>query len=159
MRLARLITGAAALAVSLATQAQLKPSGSETPQRPSADVTKLDPVTAKEKAAREAAERWLALLDKKEYGKAWDECATLFQERVTRQQWVDGLPASRDVFGAVKFRRSALSTYKTSLPGAPDGEYVTLGFATSFEAKEDAEELMTMVLEKGAWRATGYLIK
>lgn len=159
MNPARLIAGAAALALSFATHAQLKLPGPGVAPLPSAGVTKPDAVAAKEKAAREAAERWLALLDKKEYGKAWDECATLFQERVTRQQWVGGLPTSRGAFGAVKFRRSALTTYKTSLPGAPDGEYVTLGFTTSFETKEDAEELMTMVLEKGAWRATGYLIK
>lgn len=159
MKFARLITGALALALSFATQAQLKPSGAEQPAWPPAAATKSDEVAAKEVAAREAAEKWLVLLDKKEYGKAWDECARLFQERVTRQQWVEGLPASRDALGAVKFRRSALAAYKTSLPGAPDGEYVTLGFTTSFEKKEDAEELMTMVFEKGTWRATGYLIK
>lgn len=159
MKFARPISGALALALSLATQAQLKPPGTETPTWPPAAATKTDAVAAKEVAAREVAEKWLVLLDQKEYGKAWDECATLFQQRVTRQQWMEGMPASRGALGAVKFRRSALAAYKTSLPGAPDDEYVTLGFTTSFEKKEDAEELMTMVFEKGTWRPTGYLIK
>jgi len=159
MKFARPLSGALALVLSFATQAQLKPSGTEALTWPPPGVTKTDAVAAKEAAAREAAEKWLVLLDKKEYGKAWDECSVLFQKRVTRQQWEEGLPASRGSLGAVKFRRSALATYKTSLPGAPDGEYVTLGFTTSFEKKEDAEELMTMVFEKGTWRATGYLIK
>jgi hypothetical protein len=159
MNFTRLIAGAAALGLSLAVQAQLKPSGPGTPPLPPPGVTNLDAVAAKEVAAVEAAERWLAMLDKEQYGKAWDECATLFRQRVTREQWVKSLPKTRGVAGKVKARRSELSSYKTSLPGAPDGEYVSVRFSTSFEKKDDAKELMTMVFEKGAWRPVGYGIQ
>jgi hypothetical protein len=78
---------------------------------------------------------------------------------VTRQQWVDGLPATRKPFGAMKSRKFEIAVYKTSLPGAPDGEYVTLRFISTFEKKGQAEELLTLVLENGVWRTTGYQIK
>jgi hypothetical protein len=38
--------------------------------------------------------------------------------------------------------------YKTSLPGAPDGEYVVLIFNTVFENKKAAVETVTMTPEK-----------
>ena len=113
----------------------------------------------KELIAQGAAEKWLELLDRGEYGKAWDQCAQLFRERVTREQWTSSLPGTRAPFGAVKSRKVDAAAYKTSLPGAPDGEYVTVRFRTAFEKKESAEELVTLSYEGGAWRPTGYFIR
>jgi hypothetical protein len=78
---------------------------------------------------------------------------------VTREQWVSSLPATRAPFGAAKSRQVDAAAYRTSLPGAPDGEYVTVRFRTKFEKKENAEELVTLAYEDGAWKPTGYLIK
>jgi hypothetical protein len=51
-------------------------------------------------------------------------------------------------------------TYKTSLPGAPDGEYVIIQFETSFENKKIAIETVTPMMDKdGNWRVSGYYIK
>jgi hypothetical protein len=50
--------------------------------------------------------------------------------------------------------------YATSLPGAPDGEYVVIQFETSFENKNDAVETVTpMKDEDGKWRVSGYFIR
>jgi hypothetical protein len=43
---------------------------------------------AKQAAAVKAAEAWLALIDKAEYDKSWDEAAPAFKEKVPRSQWV-----------------------------------------------------------------------
>ena len=43
----------------------------------------------RELAAQAAGEKWLGLLDRGEYAKAWEECAQLFRQRVTREQWVE----------------------------------------------------------------------
>ena len=52
------------------------------------------------------------------------------------------------------------STYTTSLPGAPDGEYVVIQFSTSFAKKMQIIETVTPMLEKdGVWRVSGYYIK
>jgi hypothetical protein len=48
----------------------------------------------------------------------------------------------------------------TSLPGAPDGDYVVIRFATSFEKKKSAIETVTPMRERnGTWRVSGYYIK
>ena len=113
----------------------------------------------KELAAQAAADKWLALIDRGEYGKAWDDCSRLFRERVTRAQWIDSLPSTRAPFGAAKSRSVELAAYRASLPGAPDGQYVTVRFRTNFEKKEGAEELVTLHFEDGLWRPTGYSIR
>jgi len=149
---------AALLGVAGATQAQLKPPGPATPPLPpsSAEGQQNEAQAFKELAARVAAERWLAILDAGEYGKAWDQCAKAFRDKVTREQWVEGIPKTRGPLGAAKSRQADVSSYKSSLPGMPEGEYVTVRFATTFEKKDNAQELVTMVYEGGAWRPLGY---
>ena len=158
MKIARGLALAVLLGVLGASQAQLKPSAPATPPLPASqpDALKNEALAIKGLAARAAAEKWLALLDNGEYGTAWDQCSKLFRERVTRTQWVEGLPNNRGALGAMKSRRYESWTYKTSLPGTPQGEYMTLQFTTGFEKKDDAEELVTMVFEDGEWRALGY---
>lgn len=145
-----------------AAQAQMK----STPTIPTAPSTGSVTLPAgdssnafKEIAAQAAAEKWLTLIDRGEYGAAWDQCAQLFRERVTRQQWIDSLPNTRAPFGAVKSRKVDAAGYKSSLPGAPDGQYVTVRLRTGFEKKESAEELVTLSFEDGVWKPTGYFIR
>jgi hypothetical protein len=47
----------------------------------------------------------------------------------------------------------------SSLPGAPDGEYVVLQFDSSFANKQVAVETVTAVFEDGVWRVVGYFIR
>lgn len=144
-------------AATTVAQTQLPP-----PSTPGASVTMPSGDSShafRELAAQAAGEKWLAMLDRGEYGKAWDECAQLFRQRVTREQWVDSLPAARGSFGPVRSRKVEVAAFKTSLPGAPDGQYVTVRYRTSFEMKDGAEELMTLAFEDGVWRPTGYFIR
>ena len=147
--------------------AQLKPPADMTPTKPatapapaSPSTPVADPATAaKETAAAKAAEAWLKLIDAADYGKAWDECAPLFKEKVTRQQWVDGIPKNRAEFGAFQTRKVDGAVYRKSMPGAPEGEYVSLRFTSSFEKNPTAEELVTLMYQNGAWRPLGYLLR
>ena len=138
--------------------AQLKPPGpGVTPLPPAAaEAKKAEAQAAKEAAARTAAEKWLAVLDSGNYGKAWDQTAKAFRKNVTRQQWVESLPKTRGALGAAKSRAVEVSSYKASLAGMPEGDYVTVRFSTNFEKKDDAQELVTLVHEGGAWRPLGY---
>jgi hypothetical protein len=138
--------------------AQLKPPGPDvTPLPPApADAKKAEAQAAKETAARAAAEKWLAVLDAGDYGKAWDQTAKAFRNNVTRQQWVESLPKTRGALGAAKSRTAEVSSYKSSLAGMPDGDYVTVRFSTVFEKRSEAQEIVTLVLEDGAWRPLGY---
>ena len=141
-----------------AAEAQLKPPGPGATPQPAApaEAQKLEAQAAKELAARAAALKWLAILDAGDYGAAWDQTAKAFRDNVKREQWVESLPKTRGALGAAKSRAVEVSSYKASLAGMPEGDYVTVRFSTSFEKKSDAQEIVTLVYEDGAWRPLGY---
>jgi hypothetical protein len=62
--------------------------------------------------------------------------------------------------GKLLSRKLKSATYKTTMPGAPDGEYVVIQYDSSFEHKQAAVETVTPMLDKdGKWRVSGYYIK
>ena len=85
----------------------------------------------KEKAAVRAAESWLTLIDMGEYSKSWQEAAEYFRDSVEHDQWGKMLQSIRTPLGKVISRKLKTKTYKTSLPGTPDGQYVIVQFETS----------------------------
>ena len=112
------------------------------------------------KDALTAAENWLAIIDKGEYEESWKEAAEYFKTAVSQNQWVNSLQAVRKPLGKLNSRTVKSETYKTSLPGAPDGEYMVIKFTTSFENKKSAIETVTPMKDKnGRWRVSGYFIK
>ena len=114
---------------------------------------------AEEKAVA-AAQDWLALVDQGEYAESWQHAAELFKKVVTQEQWEHSMLAFREPLGSVVSRGLKSSTYETSLPGAPDGEYVVIQYSTSFENKKSAVETVTPMLDPdGRWRVSGYYIK
>jgi hypothetical protein len=114
----------------------------------------------KEKAAVAAAEEWLSLVDSGNYGQSWREAAVYFKNAVTEEKWAQSLKAVRNPLGKLISREVKSTIYSTSLPGAPDGEYVVIQFEASFENKKSAVETVTPMLEKdGSWRVSGYYIK
>jgi Protein of unknown function (DUF4019) len=139
-------------------QAQLKPPSDMTAPAKPAPVA--DPVIeAKEAAAAKVAAEWLKLIDSGDYAKAWEACAPLFREKVTRQQWVDGVPKNRAEYGNFKSRKLAGTAYRQSLPGAPDGDYVTARFISEYEKNAAADEIVSLTYQAGAWRPLGYLLR
>ena len=114
----------------------------------------------KEKAAVSSAEKWLRMIDEEKYAESWKDAAELFRNAVTPEQWEQSLRAVRKPLGKLLSRTVKSKTYKTSLPGAPDGEYVVIQFSTSVERKKSAVETITPMREKdGKWRVSGYYIK
>ena len=112
------------------------------------------------KDALAAAENWIAMIDKGEYAESWEEAAEYFKTAVSQNQWVNLLQGVRKPLGKLNSRTVKSKTYKTSLPGAPDGEYVVIQFTTSFENKKSAIETVTPMKDKdGKWRVSGYFIK
>ena len=114
----------------------------------------------KEKAAVLAAEKWLAVIDKGQYDESWKQAAGFFKSAVKQDQWVQSLQAVRKPLGKLISRQVKSRKYTTSLPGAPDGEYVVIEFETSFKNKKSAVETVTPMMERdGSWRVSGYYIK
>jgi hypothetical protein len=113
-----------------------------------------------ETAAVAAAEAWLSLVDAGEYAESWEEAAQVFKSAVTQEQWVRTMHTLRDPLGKNTSRELKSKRYQTSLPGAPDGEYVIIQFQASFENKTSAVETITPMLDKdGKWRVSGYYMK
>lgn len=110
--------------------------------------------------ATESANHWLTLVDDGNYEGSWNTAAPLFKNHVLKNQWAQMLQATRAPLGKVLFRNVKSAVYKTSLPGAPDGQYVVIQYESSFEHKKSAIETVTPSLgTDGRWRVSGYFIK
>jgi len=116
--------------------------------------------TAAEKAAEDSASKWLGLVDAGDYASSWDEAAQYFKNAVSKEQWTEKVKAVREPLGKINSRKLTSATYKTSLPGDPDGEYVVIQYDYSFEHKKSATETVIPMLDKdGQWRVSGYFIR
>ena len=113
----------------------------------------------KETQAKRAALAWLALIDATQYGASWQEAASLFKSQVGKPAWIKAVTAARRPLGALVTRELSSATYATSLPGAPDGEYVVLQFTTRFENKARAVETVTPMMDGNRWRVAGYYVR
>ena len=83
-----------------------------------------------------------------------------FKSALPRDRWADSLHKARDPLGALAQRTVLSTTFATSFPGAPDGNYAIVLFRTSFAKKTDATETVTLEREAdGAWRVVGYVIR
>ena len=115
---------------------------------------------AAEKAARAAAQGWLAQIDGGKYADSWKDSSSFFRGALTEKAWVDALNAARKPLGSTLSRKQIKAENVKSLPGAPDGNYVVMQFNSSFGNKKAAVETVTFMQEKdGKWRAAGYYIK
>lgn len=88
-----------------------------------------------ETVAVQAAQAWLSLVDGSQYVVSWKTAASYFKNAITEAQWQQAMAAVRAPLGAVQSRQLASTQFMTSLPGAPDGEYVVIQYQTSFESK------------------------
>lgn len=122
-------------------------------------MTQADETGAQE-AGVAAAKSWLDLVDQHKYAESWQDAAAYFRNAVAQQEWAKTLEATRTPLGAVVSRTLDGASYRTSLPGAPDGEYVIATFHTEFQNKKEAVETVVPMKEKdGSWRVSGYFIR
>lgn len=113
-----------------------------------------------QREATEAAKAWLELIDTGRVDDSWEAAAGFFKNAVKKEQWRDMMAAVRGPLGNVLSRELTSVEYRTTLPGAPDGEYVVVQFATSFEHKKSAVETVTPMRGRdGTWRVSGYFIR
>jgi hypothetical protein len=113
-----------------------------------------------EKIALEAASAWLGIIDNGGYDESWELTAELFKGAVEKETWDKQMNAVRKPLGKLISREVIKKEYMTSVPGAPDGEYVLIQYSTSFENKKKAIETVTPMKDKdGEWRVSGYYIK
>jgi hypothetical protein len=115
---------------------------------------------AAEKLAIESAQSWLDIIDGGNYAKGWEEAAAAIKSAVSQADFEKSLRAVRPPLGKVLSRKIKSQQYSTSMPGAPDGEYVVIQYDTTFENKAHGVETITPMLAKdGKWKVSGYYIR
>jgi hypothetical protein len=115
---------------------------------------------AAEADAAAAASAWLALLDAGKYGEAWEAAAARMRSAAQKQQFARSFGVVRDPLGKPTTRELKDAKYRECLPGAPDGRYVVIHYATTFENKKAAVETLALTQEPdGKWRVSGYFIR
>jgi hypothetical protein len=111
-------------------------------------------------AATSAAESWLKLVDEAQYDASWTNAASAFRGAVSTEAWSKAAGTVRGQVGKLLSRKLSSAQYTTTMPGAPDGKYVIIQYATSFENKASAVETVTPMQDSdGSWRVAGYFVK
>ncbi|HEX8904732.1 MAG TPA: DUF4019 domain-containing protein [Longimicrobiaceae bacterium] len=110
--------------------------------------------------ASAAADAWLERLDAGDVDATWEGTSSLFRQLVDQPKWASSYEQVTAIFGRALSRELGTTEYRTSIPGAPDGEYVVLEYMTEFERKKEAVETVVVALDlDGAWRVGGYFVR
>jgi hypothetical protein len=110
--------------------------------------------------AQAAADSWLALIDAGNSAESWEQAAAFFRAAITKGKWQEAVQAARSPFGRLQQRMFKSAEPATSLPGAPDGQYMVIQYEAKFEHKAKALETVSTQLETdSSWRVIGYFIQ
>jgi len=109
--------------------------------------------------ATDDAKSWVELLDAKDYPQSWNAASAFFQSHISEAQWEKAVQTALGPLGTLVSRSVASADFATTLPGAPDGQYVVVKFNTKFTHKAAATETVTMMLENGSWKSAGYYVR
>ena len=112
----------------------------------------------REKEVRAAAEEWLGLIDSADYAAAYAAEPPRLRAAATPEQFVRSMQSRRQPFGRVLSRKFIGAAYTRKLTGAPDGNYESILFRTSFENKKVAAERVILSRESDGWRVVDYRV-
>ena len=118
-----------------------------------------DPHAAEELAAERQALGFLGYLDQGRYADSYAYTGMLIRAQLDREAFASQIQKTRAGTGALQSRELIDAGYATSVPGAPEGQYVILHYHASFANRQDAVETVTLAFAKGYWRVSGYYIK
>ncbi|MGC2398533.1 MAG: DUF4019 domain-containing protein [Acidobacteriaceae bacterium] len=118
-----------------------------------------DAHAADEQAAERQALGFLGYLDNGRFADSYAYTGMLIRSSLDQQTFASKVENARAGVGALQGRDLIDASYTTSVPGAPEGQYVILHYHASFANRPDAVETITLALAKGYWRVSGYYIK
>jgi len=112
------------------------------------------PAAIAESPASEAARRWLALVDARQWPESFTATTKSFQTLNTLEMWQSASVGGRVPLGRVLSRRLVADE---SVPAPPNG-YRVVRFRTDFAAKLGAIETLSLAREGDGWKVAGYVI-
>ncbi|WP_420141010.1 DUF4019 domain-containing protein [Sphingomonas sp.] len=123
-----------------------------------ADDPRADAPSAQALAQSEvvqSAKAWLELVDAARWAESYAATGQSFRAQNTLDLWATTSEKVRVPLGRV-VSRVALS--EESIPAPPDG-YQLVRFRTTFAAKPNATETLSLARQDGAWKVAGYYIE
>ena len=107
-----------------------------------------------------AAETWLQLVDAGETSNAWNGVSAYMKATIDQGQFQKALAAIDSALGKVARRELGSTQLLSSMPSAPDGQYVVLRYEAERERKKSAIETVIPMLDvDGKWRVSGYDVR
>jgi hypothetical protein len=125
----------------------------------SAQQVSADPHTAEEQAAERQALGFLGYLDNGRFADSYAYTGMLIRSQLDREVFASQVEKARTGTGALQARELIDAGYSTTVPGAPEGQYVVLHYRSSFANRPDTVETLTLAMAKGYWRVDGWYIK
>lgn len=110
-------------------------------------------------AAQRAAESWLALVDRGQYGASWDSAATVFKRAGTPAQWTEAVRQVRDQAGPLESRSFQRLQVTNTLGNFPPGEYAILQYHTAKGGRAVGETVIMQQDGARGWRLAAYLVR
>lgn len=143
------IVGGSVMTISLALLALSSLSGpGQAPAVPFTTATAVSPTPASETAAVEAAQQFLALVDRDDWTASWQATHKSFQLLNTVEWWADASQKVRGEMGTLRSRELATVNFR---PTPPNG-YWTVTFKANYSKKGSAVETVQLASENGGWK-------
>lgn len=108
--------------------------------------------------AQQAAEQWLALMDKNRWEDSWAQSGATFKTAIDAKGWRTAGSDARSGFGSLESRHMITGVRSTALPGVPAGDYHVFQFKARFTQGE-AFETVVVSFEDGQWKGMTYFIR
>ena len=111
-------------------------------------------------AAQVTAREWLVLIDRGDAKASWEAASKKFRDALSLSAWTDALKKNRFPLGSVLDRSTVKTSFQTTFPGVPEGEYALVSYRTRFANTLQGHETVTLEREAdGNWRVLGYFVR
>jgi len=117
------------------------------------------PDSDKVEQAEPIGTEFLTLVDSGKYAESWQSSASLMQEKIAKNDWVEKLSKARNLSGGLIQRVQKSASYSTEAQDSPEGEYIMLIYESDFQRAEDVSEYVTVMLEGDTWKVAGYFMQ
>ena len=117
------------------------------------------PAPQEDVRADRAARQWLAVVDRGEYERSWQQASAMFRNGIDQGAWIEAVGNARADTGAPSKRKLVSIAYTRKLPGVRDNDYVVLVYASRFDDRPPIQETVTLVREDGELKTAGYFLR
>ncbi len=150
------IIGGLTMSATLALLALSALSGSgQAPTTPLTTAVAVSPTPASEQAAVEAAQQFLALMDRNDWTASWQATHKSFQLLNRLDWWADTSKQVRGEMGTFQSRELTTVDFR---PAPPNG-YWTVTFKATYSKKGSAVETVRLASENGGWKVAAISVE